>query len=102
LDKSEKKELNKNLENRFVKMIMTFRDLEFINEDKCLIYKILNDFKESMNDMLIKFEKGKTNFKELIPHIKLNQKILNKIYTIEKRPEFKLETKKMEITKFKK
>ena len=101
LTQTEKKELNKNLENRFVKMIMSYNDLEFINEDKCLIYKIIQDFKEAMNDMLLKFEKGKTNFKELIPKINLNQKILNKAYEIEEKPKFKLDIKQWKFKNIK-
>ena len=94
----EKKKLNKELEKRFVKMVFSFKDLEFDKEDKCLIFKVIKEFKESMNDMLLKFEKGKTNFRELIPNIKLNQKVLDKVYVIEQRPEFKLEIKKWKIS----
>ena len=94
LNQQEKEELNQNLANRFVKMTLSFKDLDFIKEDKCLINKVINDFKESMNDMLLKFVKGKTNFNELIPNLKLNKKTLNKVYVVEKKPEYKLDIKK--------
>ena len=76
----EKKKLNQELEKRFTKLLLTFKYLKYEEEDYCIISKTIKDFKESMNDMLLKFEKGKTNFKDLIPNIKLNEKALNKIF----------------------
>ena len=93
----EKKQLNQELEKRFTKLLLTFKDLKYEEEDYCIISKTIKDFKESMNDMLLKFEKGKTNFKDLIPNIKLNKKALNKIYTISEKSEFKLEAKNWKI-----
>ena len=90
------------LEKRFTILLSIFKDLKFELEDNCIIYRIIQDFKESMNDMLLKFEKGKTNFKELIPNITLNKKALNKVFIITERPKFKLDIKKWRITNIEK
>ena len=102
LSSQEQKELNKELEKRFTKLLLTYKDLKFEEEDCCIIYKIIKEFKESMDYMLLKFEKGKTNFKEYIPDIKLNKKTLNKVYTVSEKPKFKLEIKRWGISIIKK